>query len=117
MKSFKTLFLTIAVVGLTLVACSKKSSVDTFALESSFKSADAATKSVADNAASAIKSADYAGALSQLQSLAKETKLTPEQQQAIKDVLANVQQAISDAAAKAVGEATKAAGDAPTLPK
>ena len=121
MKSFKALLITIVAVGLTLVACSKKSSVDTSALESSFKSAEPAAQSAADNAVSSIKSGDYANALSSLQGLAKDAKLTSEQQQAIKDVLAQVQQAISDADAKAAAEAGKTAGDAqksvPSLPK
>lgn len=98
---------------LALAGCSNSSSVDTSKLETNFKSAEPATQSVADKAVAAIKSADYASALTQLQSLAAQAKLTPEQQTAIKDVMAQVQKLIADAASKAAGEAGKAAGDLP----
>ena len=97
---------------LALAGCGKSNDVNTSALESSFKASEPATQTVADKAVAAIKSSDYAGALTQLQSLAAQAKLTPEQQQAIKDVMAQVQKVMTDAAGKAVGDATKAAGDA-----
>lgn len=98
---------------LALTGCGKSSSVDTSAMESSFKASEPATQSAADKAVAAIKSGDYASALPQLQSLASQAKLTPEQQQVIKDVVAQVQKAMADAAGKAVGDATKAAGEMP----
>ncbi len=105
-------------VLVAVVGCSKKSSVDTAPLESSFKSAEPATQSTVDKAVTAIKSQDYSGALTQLQTLAQNAKLTPEQQQAIKDVMAQVKQAITEQANKAAGEASKAAGDLQkSLPK
>ena len=105
---------------LVFSGCSKQSSVDTAPLEKNFKSAEPATQASSDKAVTAIKSADYSTALAELGTLAKNTKLTPEQQQAVKDVMAQVQKAITDAASKAVGDAGKAAGDASksiTLPK
>lgn len=101
------------VVALTLavVGCKKGESVDTSPIENAFASAEAATKSAADKAVAAIKSADYAGALTELKTLAEKGKLTPEQEQAIKDVMAKVQQFVTDAANKAAGEANKAVGD------
>ena len=97
---------------LAFAGCGSSNDVNTAPLESSFQSAEPATKSAAEKVVSAVKSADYAGALKDLQSLASQAKLTPEQQQAIKDVMAQVQKAVTDAASKAVGEASKAAGDA-----
>ena len=94
-----------------MAGCGSKSSVDTKPIETSFQSAEAATKSAADKSVSAIKSADYAGAVSELKSLASKAKLTPEQQQAIKDVMAQVEKALADVAAKAKEEAGKAVGD------
>ena len=97
---------------LALAGCSSKSSsVDTSKMETSFKSAEPATQSQADKAVATVKSADYAGALTQLQSLASNAKLTPEQKQSLQDVMTQVQQAITDAASKAAGEAGKAATD------
>ena len=93
-----------------LVGC-KKSGVDTASLESSFKSAEPASQSSADKAVSAIKAGDYAGAMAELNSLADKAKLTPEQQQAIKDVVAQLQQMVADAAKKAGDKASEAAGD------
>jgi hypothetical protein len=109
---------------LALVGCSKQdgagtaSSVDTSALESKFQSAEATVKASADKAVAAIKSADYSGAVAELKKLGENAKLTPEQQQAIKDVIAQVEKAITEAASKATGQATKAVNDATkALPK
>ena len=119
MKILKRLLpglLAVAVFG--IVGCNKQNSVDTAPIENSFQSAEPATKSAADNVVSSIKSGDYSGALTGLQTLAKDAKLTPEQQQAIKDVMAQVQQAISSAASNAADKANDAAKDLQkSLPK
>ena len=111
MKKHINTLAAIAAVMFAVAGCGSKSGVDTKPIEASFQSAEAATKSAADKAVSAIKSADYAGAVSELKSLASKAKLTPEQQQAIKDVMAQVEKALADMAAKAKEEAGKAAGD------
>ena len=103
---------------LAFPGCAKKGAVDTASLENSFKSAEPATSSVVDKTVAAIKSSDYAGAMAQLQTLASNAKLTPEQQQAVKDVMAQVQQAISNAAGKIASEAGKSVDDLKkSLPK
>ena len=103
---------------LGLAGCAKQGSVDTSALESNFKSAEATVKASADKAIAAVKSADYSGAVAELKTLAGNAKLTPEQKQAITDTLAQVEKAIADAASKAAGEANKALKDVPkTLSK
>jgi len=108
----------LAVAALTLTGCSKKESVDTTPVEKSFASADPATKTSADQAVSAVKSGDYTGAMTQLQKLASQAKLTPEQQQAVKDVIDQVQKQLADTATKAGKDAEKAAGDLQkSLPK
>jgi hypothetical protein len=111
--------LTAAVAAcLTMAGCGKSSSVDPAPIESSFKTADSATKGSADKVVSAIKSSDYSGALSELKTLAGKAKLTPEQQQAVKDVMAQVQKALTDAAGQAASGASKTAEDLKkTLPK
>jgi hypothetical protein len=118
MKLTSWLLAALAAVILTLPACSKKSSVDTAPLEKSFASAEPATKSTADTAVSELKAGNYAGAMAELQKLAAQVKLTPEQQQAVKDVLAQVQQKLADSTAKVGKDAEKAAGDLQkSLPK
>jgi hypothetical protein len=59
----------------------------------------------------AIKTGDHSGALAELKSLANNAKLTPEQQQAIRNVMTQVEKLIADAASKAAGEAGKAPQD------
>jgi|SRR5437667_9506176 len=110
--------LTVLMAGVVLAGCSKKSSVNTAPLEKSFASAEPANKTSADKATAAIKAGDYSGAMAELQKLASQAKLTPEQQQAVKDVLAQVQKQLSDAAANMGKSAEKAAGDLQkSLPK
>ena len=113
MKTTRMFLMAVIAATLALVGCSKSSSVDTSAMEKSFKAAEGATQSAAEKAVAAIKSADYAGALAQLKTLAGEAKLTPEQQQAIKDVMEQVQKAITYAAGKAMDGAGKAAAEMP----
>ncbi|MDB6123953.1 MAG: hypothetical protein JWQ71_2946 [Pedosphaera sp.] len=96
---------------LVTAGCSKKSSVETAPLEKNFKSADSASKSVADKAVSEIKAENYGGALTELQKLGAQAKLTPEQQQAIKDVTAQIQQALVNAGKKAADDVSKSATD------
>ena len=56
--------------------------------------------------------------MAELKTLASNAKLTPEQQQAIKDLMAQVGKAISEAAGKVAGDASKAVKDMPNaLPK
>src|SRR2546426_3518153 len=78
-------------VGIGLVGCSKKGGVNTGKLESSFQTAEPAAKSDVDKAVSAIKARNYSDAMTTLQRVASKAKLTPEQQQAIKDTIAAIQ--------------------------
>lgn len=118
MKLYTWMLLTLAVVALAVVGCNKKSSVDTAPLESSFKTAEPATQTTANKAVTSIKAGNYAEALTELKTLASNTKLTPEQQQAIKDAMAQVQQSMSDQASKMAGDASKSLDDMKkSLPK
>jgi len=111
MKLHKWIMAGLMGVALGVVGCSKKAAVDTAPLETSFKTAEPTMQSSADKAVSAIKAGDYSGALTQLQTLATNTKLTPEQQQAIKDVIAQVQKVIAETATTAAAGANKAVDD------
>lgn len=101
----------VMVAALAIVGCKKEGSVDTSNMEKSSVSADAAEKSSAEKAVAAIKSADYSGALAELKTLREKAKLTPEQQQAVKDIMAQLQQLVADTANKAASNASKAAED------
>ena len=103
---------------LAMAGCSKQGGIDTAAFESSFKSAEAALQPSVEKAVAAVKGADYSGAMAELKTLASNAKLTPEQQQVIKDLMAQVGKAISEAAGKVAGDASKAVKDMPNaLPK
>jgi hypothetical protein len=118
MKFHQLILTSIMAATRAFAGCGKKSSVDTSKLETSFKSAQPAQQSSVDKAVAAVKSADYSSAMTELQKMAKDAKLTPDQQQAIKDVLAQIQQAIADTASKAAGDASKAVGNLQkSLPK
>ena len=83
-----------------LTGCGKSNNVETGKLESSFSSAPPATKSNVDAAVSAIKAGNYADAMTKLQAIGAKVKLTPEQQQAIQDIIAQVQKQIAAATEK-----------------
>ena len=110
MKTLNVLLACIAALALVFTGC-KKSGVDTKPLERSFSSADTSAKNASDNAVAAIKAGDYAGAMAQLGSLASQAKLTPEQQQAIKDTLEQVKQQLAATAEKAGKEMQKGMED------
>ena len=124
MKIQTAILTVIAAAAFVVAGCSKQSmepavdnakaalaSVDTSGLEKAFASADAGTKAALEPVITAVKNADYAGAVAQLKSLGEKFKLTDDQQAAVKDLIAKAQSAISDLAAKATGDATKAAAD------
>jgi len=118
MKTSGWILATVMGVSLAITGCNKQGGIDTSALEAKFQASEPALKASADKAVAAIKSADYSGALAELKTLASNANLTPEQQQTIKDVMAQVQKAITDAATKAAGEANKAVQELPkSVPK
>jgi hypothetical protein len=92
-------------------AAAPAASVDTSKFEAAFAAAEPAVKSAVDTAVTAIKGADYSGAVTKLKALTSDFKLTAEQQQAVDDLIAKVQKVIADAAGSAAADATKAATD------
>ena len=116
MNTMKYLIISLFASVLLLAGCAKQeggATVDTTKAESAFASADSSLKTPLDGALAAVKSGDYSGAVTTLQKLSSETKLTPEQQQAVKDLLAQVQAKIGSAL-KSATDAGKSAGDAAT---
>ena len=114
-----SLSIIVAAIVCLATACSKQgTSVDTAPIEKSFTGADPSVKPAADKAVSDAKAGNYSAAAADLQSLAGNAKLTPAQQQAIKDVLGQVQQALANAGKQAMDGANKAATDLQkSLPK
>lgn len=125
MKLSAILLTTIASATLITTGCNKQSSpptgdtmatapastVDTSKFEAAFASADDATKSAVTTAVSAIKNADYSGAVTQLQSFGDKFKLTPDQQQAVTDTMSSLKTMITDAASKVTAGVSNAATD------
>jgi len=81
--------------------------VDTAAAEREFNAAEPTVRAEYDKAALAIRHGNYGGALEQLGRLASNAKLTPEQQKAVKDLMAQVQQALTKGANKAIDDVKK----------
>ncbi len=126
MKRHLQTLLTIAALALAAVGCNKSdapagggsASIDTSGVQTIFANAEGPIKAAAEKAVAAVKSADYSGAMAELQKLAGDVKLTPEQKQAVTDLIEKVKAALSGAAGKAAEGASKAVGDLQkTLPK
>jgi outer membrane protein assembly factor BamD (BamD/ComL family) len=111
MKRFVWVMAAVVVAGAVFMGCGKKEKVDTSKLEKSFEASEPAQRSAADRAVAAIKAGNYSQAMTELQKLAAQAKLTPEQQQAVKDVMARVQKEMTAVAEKAAKEAEKTASD------
>ncbi len=115
MKFYDWTPLTLVIAALAVAGCNKPDNqpkVDTAPLENSFKTADPATQNNAQRAIADIKSADYSGALTQLKQMAGNARLTPEQQQAIKNTLSQIEQGFKDTANKVKESANTALNDA-----
>jgi hypothetical protein len=119
MKHITWLVTLLAVLTLSLVACSKQKGVDTNPLQKSFASADTSLQSTVNKIIVSVQTEDYTAALADLKKLGENTKLTAEQKQAITDTVAQINKFAADAlkkategAAKAADGASKAAGDA-----
>ena len=92
-------------------SASASAKVDTSKLTAAFQSAAADVKPVTDAVVNAVKGADYSAAVEKLKDLGSKYKITPEQQQAVSDLIAQVQKALGGAATKVTEDASKAASD------
>ena len=90
-----------ALAMLLLVGCHRYRGIDAGNLSSNFQAAEPALKTEADTAIKAIKAGNFPDALAELQKLSKRAKLSAEQQQAVKDVIAQIQKKMQDDAKKA----------------
>ena len=108
----RSVIVSFALCALVLTGCKKESdTVDTAKLERSFTSAEPSTKATVDQVVTSIKSQDYGSAAASLQKLAGQAKLTPEQQKAVSDVLADLQKKFTEAVDKAAEQGKKAIDD------
>jgi hypothetical protein len=83
------------------VGCGRYHGIDTGNLASSFKTAEPTLKVEADTAIKAIREGKLTDALTELQKLGKRAKLSAEQQQAVKDLIQQVQTKMEADAKKA----------------
>ena len=104
MKRFAWMLVVALGASLAITGCGHKGAVSTSELQSSFKSAEPAMQSQVDKAVVAVKSNNYSEALSDLQILAHKARLTPDQQQVLKDTIATIQNKISSTTNKPAAE-------------
>jgi predicted small lipoprotein YifL len=95
MKRFAWILVVALGASLAITGCGHKGAVSTSELRSSFKSAEPAMQSQVDKAVASVKSNNYPEALSDLQVLSHKARLTPDQQQSLKDTIAAIQNKIS----------------------
>ena len=89
----------------------KAAPIDTSAVTAAFSTATPADKSEIEKIITSIKASDYPTALASLKAAADKLKLTPEQQQAVKDLIAQIQSKLG-ADAEALEKAKAAAESA-----
>ena len=98
----------LAAVLVAFAGCSSKpKEIDTSKLRKTFESASQTTQTTVQNAVIAIQSEDYSAAVTELKKVAADTKLTPEQQQALKDTLDQLAKKVQEAASKTMDELQK----------
>ena len=112
MKTRDSLILLLIAFGLACFGCKKEAgaNIETSRVESAFSGAEPSLKATADKAVDAVKKGDYSTAVTELKNLASNAKLTDSQKQAVNDMIAQVQKALSEGASKAIGDAKKAIG-------
>jgi hypothetical protein len=86
--------------------CGKKG-IDTSKLERSFQASEPTAKQNVQSVVQAVEKQDYAAATASLQKLATQAKLTPDQQEAIKEVLEQVKAKLTETLNKTAGDAQK----------
>jgi len=88
MKQIRLLAATAAAVLALVIGCGKgEATLDTKALQKSFANAESVIKASADRAVAAAKAKDYGTVLAELSKLANYEKLTPEQKQALNEMV------------------------------
>ncbi|MCY2953076.1 MAG: hypothetical protein NTU53_14025 [Planctomycetota bacterium] len=100
----------VGVLGVLMLAgCDNSSKVDTTRLEKAFAGSGGTAKENVGKVAAAVKAGNWAEAAVGLKEMARDGKLTAEQQAAIKDVAGQVAEKVKEAVAKGAAEAQKTA--------
>jgi hypothetical protein len=107
MKRFVWMLVVALGASLAITGCGHKGAVSTSELRSSFKSAEPAMQTLVDNTVASVKSNNYPEALSDLQVLSHKARLTPDQQQSLKNTIAAIQNKISSTTNKPAAEPHK----------
>lgn len=97
-------FVWVCLAGVLAVSCSRHHGIDTGNLSSCFKRAEPTLKTEADTIIKAIRDDKLPDALTELQKLAKRAKLSAEQQQAVKDLISQIQTKMEADAKKAAAK-------------
>jgi len=114
-KLFSVIVISLA-IATTFTACKKQEgaatkagavSIDTSSAQEQLRTVEPEIRVDFDKALEAIKNANYTEALSKLQAIGTNAKLTPEQRQAVRDLVAKVQQAMAGSATKALDDVQK----------
>jgi hypothetical protein len=88
--------------------CGRHHGVNTGRLAASFQTAEPTLKAQAEKAIAAIKAGNFTDATTELQQLARRAKLSAEQQQTVRDTIAEIEKQVQLAASKAAADAKKA---------
>ena len=89
-----------------------KGEVDTAALEKSFQTAEPTAKDRVNSGIAALKAGNYQDALTELQGLLSNFKLTPEQKQSVEDAIAKLRDKVSRGAQEAIDRTKEGTGKA-----
>lgn len=112
MKRHSWFWIAFLAAALVVPGCAKKEEINTAKLEAAFQSASTDLQALYNEAVVAIQTADYAEALKLLNKLAANVQLTPEQKQAVLDMIEQVKKVGGAAVSDASAAANKAAQDA-----
>ena len=81
----------LALAMLLAIGCSRHHGIETGRLASSFQTAEPSLKAEANKVIADVKAGKLPEALAELRPLSRRAKLTAEQQQAVKDVITQIQ--------------------------
>lgn len=91
-----------------LAGCSKEASVDTSALEKAFQGSEATVQTNVAKVVAAVRAESYASAMSALETIASQSRLTSEQEEAIREMVDRLRKLMTAQLEELSRESTKA---------